>query len=108
MESSSSSEDPSVNPIVVATIAVTLPSAAASEAEVVVAKAAPVVAAAATEADDGFALHGFPFVAVLGAMCLGCFMAGLDWTIVVTAIPKISKEFDAFDEISWVECQASL
>ena len=29
-------------------------------------------------------------------------MAGLDWTIVVTAMPSISREFNAFDEISWV------
>jgi len=30
--------------------------------------------------DDGFALHGFPFIATMASFCLGCFVAGLDWT----------------------------
>ena len=30
--------------------------------------------------DDGFALHGLPFIAVMASFCLGCFIAGLDWT----------------------------
>ena len=52
--------------------------------------------------DDGFVLHGLQFRAVLFSLCLACFMAGLDFTIVVVAIPNISKEFDAFDEVTWI------
>ena len=52
--------------------------------------------------DDGFALHGLPFSLTMFALCLACFMAGLDFTIIVTAMPAISKEFGNFDEISWI------
>ena len=99
-----SAEDPVVvgNPVAVASDAKAITVTEEAPPAAVAKEALPSASAPAGVPDDGFALHGLPFAAVLGAMCLGCFMAGLDWTIVVTAIPKISKEFNAFDEISWV------
>jgi MFS family permease len=61
-----------------------------------------VVPSDSTVPNDGFALHGIPFSLTMFALCLACFMAGLDFTIIVTAMPAISKEFGNFDEISWI------
>ena len=39
--------------------------------------------------DDGFVLKGFQFQMVMLALSIACFIAGLDSTIVVTAMPNI-------------------
>jgi len=69
---------------------------------VVTKSVAVVVPINSTAPNDGFALHGIPFSLTMFALCLACFMAGLDFTIIVTAMPAISKEFGNFDEISWI------
>ena len=42
------------------------------------------------------------FAALFAAMCVSAFMAGLDITIIVTAMPVIAREFEALSTISWV------
>lgn len=56
-----------------------------------------------TEAAGDYAvLPKWQFFMVFVAMCLSCFLAGLDGTIVVTAMPKIAKDYDALSSISWI------
>ncbi|KAI7868984.1 major facilitator superfamily domain-containing protein [Spinellus fusiger] len=47
-------------------------------------------------------LTGTRFVIVFASLLLGLFMATLDQTILTTALPLISSEFNASDQLGWV------
>ena len=66
------------------------------------AAAKPLAASTITPMDDGFKLHGLPFVLVLFAVSLAVFIGSLDDTIVVVAMPAIAAEFESLSTISWV------
>lgn len=51
---------------------------------------------------DYIELSPIIFRIVVASMMIVCFMAGLDVTIVVTALPKIAQQFEADSIISWV------
>ncbi|KAJ3018158.1 hypothetical protein HKX48_003070 [Thoreauomyces humboldtii] len=47
-------------------------------------------------------LRPLPFFLVFVSLCLSLFLAALDQTIVSTAVPKISAQFQAFDQSAWI------
>ncbi|KAI0169965.1 major facilitator superfamily domain-containing protein [Hypoxylon sp. FL1284] len=44
---------------------------------------------------------GFRLALVMVGLCLAVFLTGMDQTILATATPVISNEFNAFDDIAW-------
>jgi hypothetical protein len=44
---------------------------------------------------------GAKVVLVLAALCMAVFLVALDQTIISTAIPKITDEFDSINDIGW-------
>jgi MFS family permease len=50
---------------------------------------------------DYTVLSPLAYRAVFASIMVLCFMVGLDITIVVTAMPKIAKQFDSLSTISW-------
>ncbi|KAH7460146.1 putative efflux pump [Fusarium oxysporum f. sp. matthiolae] len=51
--------------------------------------------------DDGDYPTGFRLIAIVIALALGVFLVSLDMTIVATAIPKITDEFQSLTDVSW-------
>ncbi|KAH6662897.1 SGE1 protein [Plectosphaerella plurivora] len=62
---------------------------------------AATAAAADTPSDDHEYPTGMRLVFVVVALVLSVFLFALDMTIVATAIPKITDEFQRLDEVSW-------
>ncbi|KAM7218997.1 Major facilitator superfamily domain containing protein [Rhypophila decipiens] len=54
----------------------------------------------ADTADDAF-LASWRLVAVIGSLCLGILLFGLDINIIGTAIPQITTEFGSLASVSW-------
>lgn len=52
-------------------------------------------------AEESSYLKGWRLAIVITSLFLGAFLIALDTNIVGTAIPKISTEFDALQDISW-------
>lgn len=44
---------------------------------------------------------GLPLFLIILALCLAVFVMSLDNTIIATAIPKITDEFDSLDDLGW-------
>ncbi|KAF7919910.1 uncharacterized protein EAE98_009144 [Botrytis deweyae] len=55
------------------------------------------------ELDDEEAVypHGLKLVVILAALCLAVFLVALDQTIIATAIPKITDQFNSIQDIGW-------
>ena len=51
--------------------------------------------------DSDSHLRSWKLVVVIGSLCLGIFLYGLDMNIVGVAIPKITTEFNSLDDIAW-------
>ena len=47
-------------------------------------------------------LHGRSMGLVMGSLMLTMFLAALDQTVVGTALPRITSEFNALGQLSWV------
>ncbi|RAL67730.1 hypothetical protein DID88_008464 [Monilinia fructigena] len=45
--------------------------------------------------------HGLKLVVILAALCLAVFLVALDQTIIATAIPKITDQFNSIQDIGW-------
>jgi hypothetical protein len=45
--------------------------------------------------------HGIKLVIILAALCLSVFLVALDQTIISTAIPKITDQFNSIKDIGW-------
>ncbi|RYP52330.1 hypothetical protein DL769_010696 [Monosporascus sp. CRB-8-3] len=45
--------------------------------------------------------HGVRLVVIMVALCMAIFLTALDQTIIGTAIPKITDEFQGLDKVSW-------
>ncbi|KAL0075747.1 major facilitator superfamily domain-containing protein [Phycomyces blakesleeanus] len=58
--------------------------------------------AAGSTGQPPIVLSGTRFVIVFVSLLLGLFMATLDQTILTTALPLISSEFNASDQLGWV------
>ncbi|KAJ7284547.1 major facilitator superfamily domain-containing protein [Mycena rebaudengoi] len=50
--------------------------------------------------EDNFP-HGLQLFLLMGALCLAVFLVALDNTIIATAIPKITDEFQSLDDVGW-------
>ncbi|KAJ6151369.1 hypothetical protein N7470_007963 [Penicillium chermesinum] len=74
------------------------PKNAASEVSVAVDKAEE---SSSTEAAGEPRLTGLRLAAVFTVLCLAVFLVALDNTIVVTAIPRITDEFQALQDVGW-------
>lgn len=46
-------------------------------------------------------LQSWRLAIVIGSLCLGIFLLGLDQNIIGVAIPRITTEFKALDDIAW-------
>ncbi|KAJ3541705.1 hypothetical protein NM208_g4475 [Fusarium decemcellulare] len=46
-------------------------------------------------------LRGWKLALVMVGLCLGVFCMALDNTIIATAIPRITDEFGALDDLGW-------
>ncbi|KAL2050628.1 hypothetical protein ABVK25_009136 [Lepraria finkii] len=46
-------------------------------------------------------LHGFKLFIVLVALLLSMFLVALDMTIVATAVPRITDQFNSLDQVGW-------
>ncbi|ESZ94686.1 hypothetical protein SBOR_4937 [Sclerotinia borealis F-4128] len=45
--------------------------------------------------------HGLKLAVILAALCLAVFLVALDQTIIATAIPKITDQFNSIQDIGW-------
>jgi len=45
--------------------------------------------------------HGLKLALILAALCLAVFLVALDNTIISTAIPKITDQFNSITDIGW-------
>lgn len=45
--------------------------------------------------------HGFKLALIITSLCMTVFLCGLDQTILATAVPKISNDFHALNDIGW-------
>ncbi|EDN90933.1 hypothetical protein SS1G_00333 [Sclerotinia sclerotiorum 1980 UF-70] len=45
--------------------------------------------------------HGLKLVIILAALCIAVFLVALDQTIIATAIPKITDQFNSIQDIGW-------
>lgn len=45
--------------------------------------------------------HGLKLVIILAALCLAVFLVALDQTIISTAIPTITNQFNSITDIGW-------
>lgn len=45
--------------------------------------------------------EGIPFALLCLALCLSVFLMALDTTIIATAIPKITDEFQSLTDVGW-------
>ncbi|CAD6439775.1 c662d074-d5a0-45db-a8c8-0f2c53d46d6c [Sclerotinia trifoliorum] len=45
--------------------------------------------------------HGLKLVVILAALCIAVFLVALDQTIIATAIPKITDQFNSIQDIGW-------
>ncbi|PQE16935.1 major facilitator superfamily transporter protein [Rutstroemia sp. NJR-2017a BBW] len=45
--------------------------------------------------------HGLKLYVILAALCLSVFLVALDQTIIATAIPKITDQFNSIQDIGW-------
>ena len=107
-ESSAPSADSPSSVVVVEKPMAPAPAAAAAE---VAAKPAPAAKAKAPSTPEEIAalqatvdytvLSPLAYRAVFATLMLMCFMVGLDITIIVTAMPKIGRQFDCMSDISW-------
>jgi hypothetical protein len=52
--------------------------------------------------DNDEALHGLRLVLTIVSLGLSVFLVALDGTIVSTAVPRITDEFNAVNDIGWV------
>ncbi|KAM7219719.1 Major facilitator superfamily domain containing protein [Rhypophila decipiens] len=69
-------------------------------------KAAIVVSVTASSTDSAApsatgTLESWRLAIVIGSLCLGVFLFGLDTTIIATAIPQITTEFRSLADVSW-------
>jgi hypothetical protein len=57
----------------------------------------------ATPQTDGEVVYpsGTKVVLILAALCMAVFLVALDQTIISTAIPKITDQFDSINDIGW-------
>ena len=78
------------------------PASDASPNDAGVKGAAATEAKPADDANEYTRLSPLVFRLVFGCLCLMCFMAGLDITIVVTAMPYIAEQLNCLNDISWV------
>jgi MFS family permease len=46
-------------------------------------------------------LHSWRLVVVIGTLCLGAFLYGLDANIIGTAIPRITTDFQSLPDVAW-------
>ncbi|KAK7917810.1 hypothetical protein PG985_011418 [Apiospora marii] len=53
-----------------------------------------------TSESDG-KLHSWRLVTVIGSLCLGVFLFGLDVSIIAVAIPQITTQFQSLADVSW-------
>jgi hypothetical protein len=51
--------------------------------------------------DDADYPHGLKLAVILSALCLAVFLVALDNTIISTAIPKITDQFNSITDIGW-------
>ena len=51
--------------------------------------------------DSDSHLRSWKLAVVIGSLCLGIFLHGLDMNIIGVAIPKITTEFNSLDDIVW-------
>jgi hypothetical protein len=51
--------------------------------------------------DDVVYPSGARVVLILAALCMAVFLVALDQTIISTAIPKITDQFDSINDIGW-------
>ncbi|KAF7855296.1 uncharacterized protein EAF02_011555 [Botrytis sinoallii] len=52
------------------------------------------------ESDELF-LHSWRLAAVIGSLCLGIFLLALDMNIIAVAIPRITSDFHALNDVAW-------
>ncbi|PSN64033.1 hypothetical protein BS50DRAFT_637342 [Corynespora cassiicola Philippines] len=45
--------------------------------------------------------NGLKLALIMTGLCLAVLLTGMDQTILATAAPKISNEFDTVDDIAW-------
>ena len=57
--------------------------------------------AEAQNEDDTEYPHGLKLVTLITALCLAVFLVALDQTIIATAIPKITDQFNSITDIGW-------
>ncbi|KAA8569041.1 hypothetical protein EYC84_000714 [Monilinia fructicola] len=50
---------------------------------------------------DSLFLHSWRLAAVIGSLCLGIFLLALDMNIIAVAIPRITSDFHALDDVAW-------
>ncbi|TEY64669.1 hypothetical protein BOTCAL_0144g00050 [Botryotinia calthae] len=53
-----------------------------------------------SESDELF-LHSWRQAAVIGSLCLGIFLLALDMNIIAVAIPRITSDFHALNDVAW-------
>lgn len=53
-----------------------------------------------SESDELF-LHSWRLAAVIGSLCLGIFLLALDMNIIAVAIPRITSDFHALNDVAW-------
>ena len=46
-------------------------------------------------------LYSWRLAVVIGSLCFGIFLLGLDMNIIGVAIPKITSDFNSLDDIAW-------
>lgn len=51
--------------------------------------------------DDSTHLQSWKLPTVIGSLCLGIFLLGLDMNIIGVAVPKITTDFRSLNDIAW-------
>lgn len=54
-----------------------------------------------TSEPDNIFLHSWRLAAIIGSLCLGIFLLALDMNIIAVAIPRITSDFHALNDVAW-------